>query len=112
MIKKYRTKIVEIEAMLHEGGPMGWFKASDFIGETLFPYMMNPNSDSIHIQTLEGLMECKKGDYIVKGLKGEFYPVKPDIFKMKYEDLDPSVPETDPVLSLEELLELSEKAKK
>ncbi len=37
------------------------------------------------IKTLEGEMHISKGDYIIKGLKGEFYLCKPDIFEMKYE---------------------------
>ena len=37
------------------------------------------------IPTLEGDMIAKKGDYIIKGIKGEFYPCKPDIFNATYE---------------------------
>ena len=37
------------------------------------------------IETLEGDMLANKGDYIIKGVKGEFYPCKPDIFEMTYE---------------------------
>lgn len=38
-----------------------------------------------HIHTLEGEMAVNDGDYIIKGVKGEFYPCKPDIFKATYE---------------------------
>ena len=37
------------------------------------------------IHTLEGTMEAKSGDWIIKGVKGEFYPCKPDIFAATYE---------------------------
>lgn len=37
------------------------------------------------IETLEGTMEAKSGDYIIKGVNGEFYPCKPDIFAKTYE---------------------------
>jgi hypothetical protein len=37
------------------------------------------------IETLEGNMTADKGDYIIKGIKGEFYPCKPDIFELTYE---------------------------
>lgn len=37
------------------------------------------------ISTLEGIMTAKKGDFIIKGVKGEFYPCKPDIFEETYE---------------------------
>lgn len=42
----------------------------------------------LKIETLEGLMEASKGDYIIKGVQGEFYPCKPDIFAETYEELE------------------------
>lgn len=39
----------------------------------------------IEIKTLEGTMRAELGDYIIKGVKGEFYPCKPDIFEATYE---------------------------
>ena len=41
--------------------------------------------DKITIKTLEGEMKASKGDYIIKGVNGEFYPCKPDIFEKTYE---------------------------
>jgi hypothetical protein len=46
-----------------------------------------PENRYIQIQTLEGVMEASVGDWIIKGVKGEFYPCKPDIFKMTYEEV-------------------------
>jgi hypothetical protein len=40
------------------------------------------------IVTLEGAMNCSPGDWIIKGVKGEFYPCKPDIFEATYEKVD------------------------
>ena len=40
---------------------------------------------SIYISTLEGKMEARPGDWIIKGIKGECYPCKPDIFEATYE---------------------------
>jgi len=40
------------------------------------------------IDTLEGEHIAKVGDYIIKGVKGEFYPCKPDIFEMTYEAVE------------------------
>jgi len=40
---------------------------------------------NIYIETLEGLMCANVGDYIIKGVSGEFYPCKPDIFEKTYE---------------------------
>lgn len=41
----------------------------------------------IAIDTLEGTMIVDYGDYIIKGVKGEFYPCKPDIFEQTYEEV-------------------------
>lgn len=41
--------------------------------------------EEIEIETLEGVMKANKGDYIIKGVKGELYPCKPDVFKLTYE---------------------------
>lgn len=43
--------------------------------------------ENMTIKTLEGDMVASIGDYIIKGVKGEFYPCKPDIFKQTYEPL-------------------------
>ena len=42
----------------------------------------------IFIRTLEGEMTATQGDWIIKGVKGEFYPCKPDIFAATYEPAD------------------------
>lgn len=39
----------------------------------------------IQIKTLEGIMTANENDFIIKGIKGEFYPCKPEIFEMTYE---------------------------
>ena len=41
---------------------------------------------SLRIKTLEGVMTAVSGDYIIKGVQGEFYPCKPDIFKLTYQE--------------------------
>jgi hypothetical protein len=46
------------------------------------------HSGSAFIPTLEGLMQAKPGDYIIKGVKGEIYPCKPDIFELTYEPVN------------------------
>jgi hypothetical protein len=40
---------------------------------------------SLYIKTLEGEMKCDEGDWIIRGVKGEFYPCKPDIFAATYD---------------------------
>lgn len=41
--------------------------------------------DTLLVETLEGTMQAVPGDWIIKGIKGEFYPCKPDIFEATYE---------------------------
>lgn len=43
------------------------------------------NNPYIPVETLEGTMRASVGDYIIKGVNGEFYPCKPDIFEKTYE---------------------------
>ena len=46
-------------------------------------------SGAIEIRTLEGLMRVEVGDWIIRGIEGEFYPCKPDIFEATYEEIFP-----------------------
>jgi len=46
--------------------------------------------DWLAIETLEGIMEAYVGDWIIRGIKGEFYPCKPDIFEATYEPVTDS----------------------
>ena len=52
-----------------------------FVGNSL---LIIPNN--VMIRTLEGDMKVNKDDYIIKGVKGEFYPCKPDVFEQTYEE--------------------------
>lgn len=47
------------------------------------------SGERLEIQTLEGVMTAQRGDWIIKGIKGEVYPCKPDIFEDTYEPYDP-----------------------
>lgn len=77
-MKIYRKKPIEVQAVQWNG---------ENVGEVLgFCKGARIEGDSIFIDTLEGAMEAKKEDYIIKGVKGEFYPCKPDIFEATYEE--------------------------
>lgn len=86
-MSKYRKKPVVIEAFQYFGNhqqkedPEWIVKAIDE-GRVGFEY------GQMVIDTLEGTMTAVKGDYIIKGVKGEIYPCKPDIFEMTYEKVD------------------------
>jgi hypothetical protein len=49
---------------------------------------IDPTTGYILIATLEGVMQAKPGDYVIKGTHGEFYPVKPEIFEANYEPVE------------------------
>lgn len=77
---KFRKKPVEIEAVEWKGYPTN--AMLDHLGG---PVIMDAGSGYIVIETLEGKMHGAPGDWIIKGVKGEFYPCKPDIFAATYE---------------------------
>jgi hypothetical protein len=79
---KYRKKPVEIEAIQYDGFHTG--ELDEFCGSNF----CEPVGESPFIRTLEGDMTISKGDYIIKGVKGEFYPCKPDIFELTYDKID------------------------
>ena len=60
---------------------------------------------SFKIKTLEGDMNVSNGDYIIKGIKGEFYPCKEDIFKKTYEDFTEYVSTNELLTDLDNTLE-------
>lgn len=78
---KYRKKPVVVEAIQYTDNNL--LDVVKFCGEgnTIFDYYL-------YIVTLEGNMRVSKGDYIIKGIHGEFYPCKPDIFEETYEALN------------------------
>lgn len=84
---KFRKKPVEIEA--EQFNPEQKERFSDFIMEALCNRSHTAKVwGDVHIHTLEGNMIVRPGDWIIKGIKGEFYPCKPDIFEATYEKID------------------------
>ena len=84
---KYKTKLVEIEAIIVQAGYRNLTEIIAFVGEdNICPIERHPNY-ILKIKTLEGNMSVSYGDYIIKGLIGEVYPCKPDAFEMKYEQV-------------------------
>lgn len=92
-MKKYRKKPVVIEAIKLSGD--NFDEVCNFMETTpimeqneerelLKDYSL-PSFSGIYIETLEGSMLANIGDYIIKGVNGEFYPCKPDIFAKTYE---------------------------
>lgn len=89
MIKKYRKKPVEIEAIEFIDTPERIEEIFNFMeNETMRVDYSVYCRPAVLIETLEGTMRADVGDYIIKGINGEFYPCKPDIFKKTYEEVE------------------------
>lgn len=91
---KYRKKPVVVEAIQWTGSNLEEirnFVGSDLIEEYVELFDIKRTLKEmlvdIAIDTLEGTMRVDYGDYIIKGVKGEFYPCKPDIFLATYEEV-------------------------
>lgn len=92
--KSYRKKPVVIQAMQWTGENLAevlaftgkhpsWDK--HFASFDAYQAHVQADRNAFKIITLEGTMEATPGDWIIKGVKGEFYPCKPDIFAATYE---------------------------
>jgi len=81
----YRKKPVVVEVMRLTDETM--WKVRDWIGDRVKEWCWDEVEKYIYIKTLEGNMLAREGDWIIKGVKGEFYPCQPDIFEMTYEHL-------------------------
>jgi hypothetical protein len=85
MMRRYVKKPIIIDAVQWKGDnrtdiwefcPLSYFNTDFETGDL-----------RLMIQTLEGSMEASLGDYIIKGIKGEFYPCKEDIFYLTYDEV-------------------------
>lgn len=86
MIKDYKKKPVVIQAIQFTGTIESLNELSEFVGKDLRIDIL-PTETSAIIKTLEGDMHVSVGDYVIKGVNGEFYPCKPDIFKQTYDEV-------------------------
>lgn len=80
---KFRKKPVVIDAVRWTGS--NGQEIADALG---FPYIEGKGDSPFLIHTLEGTMRAEVGDWIIKGVKGEVYPCKPDIFEATYEAVE------------------------
>ena len=103
---KFRKKPVVIDARQLTGDAAEWHSVYQWIESNtlgsfeplsvvngLSPYpasgvSIDPRDGRLIISTLEGLHWADPGDWIIRGVQGEFYPCKPDIFKATYEKAD------------------------
>ncbi|NCD23920.1 MAG: hypothetical protein EOL90_13435 [Spartobacteria bacterium] len=98
---KYRKKPVVIEAMQLTGGTAQWHDVYQWIERNTqgsfdplaaevpaSGVSIDPATGFVLIATLEGVMQAKPEDWIIRGVQGEFYPCKPDIFAATYEAVE------------------------
>jgi len=76
----YRKKPVVIEAMQWDG-----LNAAELLKWVDGSYLDGASGQFIKIPTLEGVMAASVGDYVIRGVAGEFYPCKDEIFRATYE---------------------------
>ncbi|GAB3321179.1 hypothetical protein GCM10027299_15300 [Larkinella ripae] len=79
-MSQYRKKPVVIDALRWNGANQA--EIEQLVGRSLTP---GKTPESLSIPTLEGDLTADRGDYIIRGIKGECYPCKPDIFEATYE---------------------------
>lgn len=86
---KFRKKPVVIEAVQWLGdNPEEVAKLSNGTRELEFCDDFIEDKPEVKIKTLEGVMTANKFDWIIKGVSGELYPCKPDIFEKTYEPVE------------------------
>lgn len=91
MINIARKKPVEVEVCKWTGE--NWDEIQNFCGDVAYKDVIQDGMDcgmpnlvsALFIYTLEGSHQANIGDYIIKGINGEFYPCKPDIFEKTYD---------------------------
>lgn len=90
---KYKKKPIVVEAVQWNG--LNLEEIKDFVGDSLIynindaAWKVGKDAPTVHIKikTLEGTMVAKAGDYIIRGVNGEIYPCKADIFEKTYEEV-------------------------
>lgn len=92
---KYRKKPVEIEA--YQMNALNDVSMPSWITDAISQGIIYRKNNELYIKTLEGDHHISRGDYVIRGVKGELYPCKPDIFKMTYESvseeyINPNIP--------------------
>lgn len=97
MIKKYREKSGTIQAIRYTGDNLQ--EILDFTGKHPSWYVwfkdfehyqreVTKDRGIFKIMTLEGALEASIGDYIIRGVQGEHFPCKPDVFHLTYEEVN------------------------
>lgn len=91
-IRIARKKPVEIEFMVWPGSAANATPIIDWVlsqgGTARYHDDDDAHFEHLQIDTLEGTMRASVGDVIIRGIKGEFYPCKPDVFRDTYDIIE------------------------
>ena len=88
-MKQYRKKPIVIEAIQFDG--WNWKECMQFMSDKDLAFTDDlTRKENLKIDTLEGTMIANVGDFIIRGVKGEFYPCKPDVFAATYKPVEPT----------------------
>lgn len=90
-VRRFRKKPVVIEAARLTSDVLAAVEVAKWCGGVIANYReadYDDYFDGIDIVTLEGTMRADLGDWIIKGVQGEFYPCKPAIFSATYEPVE------------------------
>lgn len=94
MVKRYTKRPVTIEAMQFTGTEENWNELLEFTDGAVCNLMISKTITDLQqiatccVPTMEGLMTATASDYIIKGIKGEFYPCNEEIFHLTYFEED------------------------
>jgi hypothetical protein len=88
---RFRSKIVEIEAVNWNGEGLALGEIPEWLRTALMAEAVKRDGETLKINTLEGVMTVSPGDWIIRGTEGELYPCKPSVFERKYEPADPVI---------------------
>ena len=77
-----------IEAVQWDGTEAGAARIQEWIGDGADAQRLEFGGGVLDVVTLEGCLSASPGDWIIRGVKGEVYPCKPDIFEATYEPVD------------------------
>lgn len=80
---KYRKLPAVIDALQWKADEDNYHEMKAFVGDNA-----TVGYAFVWVKTLEGTMKADPGDWIIKGINGEFYPCKPDIFEKTYEKVE------------------------
>lgn len=83
MVQRYRKQPVVIEAVQFTGE-----NHDEIVRFAGLKASVCGRKRTLMIKTLEGALAASPGDYIIKGIRGEFYPCKPDVFRQTYEAVE------------------------